>query len=157
MKNDRLDAKLLAQLRRAEMIALDEKLARMLDDYIDGPRIDKQDDYGRDPLISTTHGRPSTSTIRDTIYRLTRPCIYGGCPHDQDPEECDATEFDHASTCPSSRSPHEMRSGSITAHLLEDVPMEIVTERMDVSKCVLDRHYDRRTKREKMLQRRKFL
>ena len=139
------------------MIALGELQARMLEDYIDGPRIDKKDDHGRNPLITTTHGRPSTSTIRDTIYRLTRPCIYGPCPHDRDPEECEATEFDHASKCPSSRSPHELRSGAITAHLLEDVPMEIVSDRMDVSKSVLDRHYDRRTKREKMLQRREFL
>lgn len=139
------------------MIALGEQQAIMLDDYIDGPRLDRKDDFGRNPLITTTHGRPSTSTIRDTIYRLTRPCIYDSCPHDRVVEECEATQFDHASKCPSSRSPHEMRSGSITAHLLEDVPMEIVSERMDVSKGVLDRHYDRRTKREKMLQRREFL
>jgi len=90
------------------MIALGERQAWMLDDYIDGPRIDKQDDYRRNPLTTTTHGRPSTSTIRDTIYRLTRPCIYGGCPHDRDPEVCEATEVDHASKCPSSRSPHEL-------------------------------------------------
>lgn len=35
------------------MIALEEKRAKMLDDYIDGPRIGKRDDYGRDPLITT--------------------------------------------------------------------------------------------------------
>jgi site-specific recombinase XerD len=139
------------------MIALSERIAQMLDDYIEGPRHDRTDKFGREPLITTTHGRPSTSTIRDTIYRVTRPCIYADCPHDRDPESCEATQFDHASKCPSSRSPHEMRSGAITAHLLDDVPMEIVSERMDVSPDVLDRHYDRRTKREQMEQRRKYL
>jgi hypothetical protein len=50
-----------------------------------------------------------------------------------------------------------MRSDAMTAHLLEDLPSEIVSERIDVSQKVLDRHYDRRTKRERMEQRRKYL
>lgn len=144
--------------RGERMIAIDDRLAQVIEDYIDGPRDDVTDDHGREPLVSTRHGRASESTIRDTIYRLTRPCMVGkDCPHDQDQDECEYTEFDHASKCPSSRSPHDMRSGAITAHLLEDVPSEIVSERMDVSQKVLDRHYDRRTKRERMEQRRKYL
>lgn len=133
-------------------------LANVLEDYVDGPREDVTDDYGRDPLLTTTHGRVSRSTVRDTVYRVTRPCWYGEeCPHDRDQNECDATGFDGASKCPSSRSPHDARSGAITTHLLEDVPAEIVTDRMDVSQSVLDKHYDRRTEREKMEQRRKYL
>jgi len=144
--------------RGERMVALDDRLAQLLDDYLAGPRHDTPDEYGRDPLISTRKGRASTSTIRDTLYRLTRPCIHGWeCPHDRDPDDCEATTFDKASTCPSSRSPHDVRSGAITAHLLDDVPVEIVSDRMDVSQKVLDRHYDRRSKREKMQQRRRFL
>jgi len=139
-------------------VALSERIARILQDYIDGPREDVTDDYGRDPLVTTSHGRPSTSSLRDAIYCVTRPCAVGKeCPHDRDPEDCDATHIHKASTCPSSRSPHDVRSGAITAHLLEDVPHEIVSDRMDVSRKVLDKHYDRRTKREKMEQRREYL
>lgn len=144
--------------RGERWVALSQRIARILQDYIDGPREDVTDDYGRDPLVTTTHGRPSDSTLRDAIYRATRPCWVGKeCPHDRDPEECEATELHKASRCPSSRSPHDLRSGAITAHLLEDVPHEIVGDRMDVSRKVLDKHYDRRTKREKMEQRREYL
>ena len=99
------------------------------------------------------------STIQDTVYRLSRPCMLADreCPHDRDPDECEATGFDKASTCPNSRSPHDLRSGAVTAHLLDNVLVEIVSDRMNVSKKVLDRHYDRRNKRERMEQRRKFL
>jgi len=140
------------------MVALDGRLIRMLEEYIDGPRHDKKDEYDRELLVTTQQGRPAASTIRDTIYRITRPCTVGKeCPHDRDPDDCPAMETRSSSRCPSSRSPHDIRSGAITAHLLEDVPVEIVSERCDVSRDVLDRHYDRRTEREKMEQRRDYL
>jgi hypothetical protein len=44
-----------------------------------------------------------------------------------------------------------------TAHLLDDVPTEIVSDRMNVSQQILSRHYDRMTAREKMEQRRRDL
>lgn len=140
------------------MVALDERLRQLLDEYIEGPRESVQDEHNRVPMVTTANGRPALSTFRETVYRLTRPCEFGWeCPHDRDPETCEATDGDRASTCPSSRTPHDLRSGAITAHLLEDVPVEIVSERMDVSQDVLNRQYDRRSKLEKMRQRRWFL
>ena len=139
-------------------IALSSSLTEILDDYIGGPRIEIEDEYGREPLLTTTQGRPATGTIRDIVYHWTRPCYIGReCPHDRDPEECDAANGGAPTGCPSVRSPHDIRSGAITSHLLEDVPVEVVSDRMDVSQDVLDRHYDRRTEREKMEQRREYL
>lgn len=120
--------------------------------------MDLTDDYDREPLLTTREGRVSRSTVRDTAYRWSRPCELGeACPHDEDPDDCKAMEFDYASRCPSSRSPHDWRSGAITAYLLDDTPTEVVSERMDVSQKVLGKHYDRRTAREKMEQRRDYL
>jgi len=139
-------------------VALSPRIATVIRDYIDGPRIETTDEYRREPLLTTEQGRASGTVIRSAIYSMTRPCwIDGTCPHDRDPEECEANSYRHASKCPSSRSPHDVRSGAITAHLLEDVPVEIVSDRMDVSKKILDRHYDRRSEWEKMEQRRQYL
>ncbi|QLH79970.1 site-specific integrase [Halosimplex rubrum] len=138
-------------------VALRPETAEILEDYIDGPRADTRDEYDREPLLTTAQGRVSTSCVRNAVYGVTRPCEYGPCPHDRKPEDCDATEHSLASKCPSSRSPHDVRSGAITSHLLDEVPVEIVSDRMDVSQKVLDKHYDRRTEREKMEQRREYL
>jgi site-specific recombinase XerD len=141
-------------------VAIDGSLANTIDDYVEGPRRETRDEFERRPLLTTTHGRPTTSTLRDVVYRWTRPCVLSGspCPHDRDPETCEAKVDPYAaSKCPPSRSPHDVRSGAITAHLLDDVPVEILSDRMDVSQDVLDRHYDRRTEREKMDQRRRYL
>ncbi|WP_243637929.1 hypothetical protein [Natrarchaeobius oligotrophus] len=136
-------------------LALDDYYCDVIDEYIRFHRHDVVDDYGREPLITSDRGRLSSGQIRSKVYQLTQPCLYDECPHDRDPEDCEARFYGHYSECPSSLSPHTIRRGSITFQLREDVPEEIVSDRCDVSSDILDRHYDRRTGREKMEQRRK--
>jgi len=65
--------------------------------------------------------------------------------------------MDRAMTCPSSVYPHALRRGSITWHLREKIPKHLVSDRMDVSPDVLDKHYDARSDEERMRQRRDYL
>jgi len=112
------------------------------------------DEHGRDPLITTQYGRPVGNTFRTVLYRVTRPCWRGeGCPHDRDLKECPATSIDKASKCPSSRSPHDLRSGRVTYYRREGVPRRVVKDRLNASEDILDRHYDRRSDREQAEQR----
>jgi hypothetical protein len=72
--------------------------------------------------------------------------------------ECKAaTDRSQSFACPSSVSPHAVRRGAITHWLNSDVPEPVVSARANVSTAVLDGHYDRRTEREKMEQRRTYL
>lgn len=138
--------------------SISEYVAGVVRDYIDGPRCDVIDDEGRDPLVTTPQGRIARSTVRDALYRVTRPCWRGEeCPHDRDPDDCEATAHGKMSTCPSSRSPHDVRSGRVTAYRLADVPRVVVSDRMDASERVLDKHYDRRSERQRAEQRRDHL
>lgn len=138
--------------------AISEYVAGVIRDYIDGPRHAVFDEHGRRPLITTRGGRASRSAVRQTLYRATRPCWYGEeCPHNRDPEDCEATQNMKASTCPSARSPHDARSGRVTAYRRDDVPRRIVSDRLNASSQILDRHYDRRGEREKAEQRRDYL
>lgn len=138
-------------------IAIGEFYATVLQDYIDNNRHDVTDDHGREPLLTSAQGRLTATPIRRTVYEWTRPCMITDCPHAEDPETCDFMDRDMASSCPSSRSPHGVRRGSITNHLREGTPEEVVSDRMNVSKGVLDQHYDQRSEREKMEVRREFV
>jgi integrase len=138
-------------------IAVGDYYVQVLQDYIRHNRVRVKDEYGRHPLLTSHQGRLSGTSIRNAVYRMTRPCEIGECPHDRDPNTCKAMEPDRASECPSSRSPHGIRRGSITHHLREGTPEEVVSDRMNVSSDVLERHYDRRSEREKMELRRDFL
>ena len=131
---------------------------QVIEDYVANNRIEATDDYGREPLFTSRHGRLSTSAIRDAIYRASHPCMIGDCPHDRIPEECEAIGSENLpSKCPSARGPHSWRRGAITDHLLGGTPAEVVSERMDVSLDVLYKHYDARREDQKMEQRRKYL
>jgi len=134
------------------------KAARYIEDYIEYHRPEVTDDYGREPLLTTPQGRPAGNTLRRTLYKVTRPCWRGEeCPHDRDPDECEAVEVTHASKCPSARSPHDVRSGRVTYYRREDVPRRVVKDRLNASQEILDRHYDRRSDREQAEQRSDYL
>jgi site-specific recombinase XerD len=149
------------QERGERLIALSSDTCEVLNDYIDYNRIDLVDDQGREPLLTTKHGRVSKSTIRETCYRWSHPCRYNGgdCPHGNNVDSCDAITGPGKapSTCPSSRSPHAWRRGAITHHLTQDVPVDVVSDRMNVSRDVLEAHYDRRSDEVKVEQRRQYL
>ena len=82
--------------------------------------------------------------------------MYGKkCPSDREPSDCDAAGHDHVYECPHNINPHGVRRGAITYHLLQDWPEGDVSGRMDVSPEVLKRHYDRRTDKQKLEQRKK--
>jgi hypothetical protein len=116
------------------------------------------DEHGREPLFTTKNGRLAGTTIRETLYKVTRPCFYGSeCPHGRDTDDCEATTYGYHSKCPSSVSPHSVRRGSITNHLSEDVPEKVVSDRMNVGMDVLDKHYDKRSEEVKVEQRREYL
>lgn len=142
------------------LVALSPSVCEVLDDWIETTRPDTRDEYGRNPFVSTTHGRAHTTTIRETVYRLTRPCVFAeGCPHDRSPESCESTNDaeQKASACPSTVSPHAIRRGSITHFLTNDVPNKVVSDRMNVCSSVLEKHYDQRSESVKMEQRREFI
>ena len=135
-----------------------ERLFELIEEYIDVHRIEVRDDHGRRPLFTTRQGRASGSTLRDISYRWTQPCRWDECPHGREQESCEAYGKPNTpSKCPSVRSPHGWRRGSITDHLARGVSAEVVSERMNVSLEVLYRHYDARQPDEKMAVRREHL
>ncbi|KAB1193220.1 tyrosine-type recombinase/integrase [Haloferax sp. MBLA0076] len=140
-------------------VALSTRTCNIIRDYIDEHRYDVEDDYGRRPLFTSKQGRLTKNIIRTYIYRVTRPCIYNGgsCPHDREQDDCEAMRRMYASKCPSSSAPHSIRRGAITHYLNTDTPGEVVSDRMNVSKDVIDEHYDSRTEYEKMELRRSYL
>jgi site-specific recombinase XerD len=130
----------------------------IVEGYLNNPeRPDVTDDHGRQPLITTVHGRASENTLYTTVHKATQPCHYGDCPHDRDPDDCEAIGAANVpSKCPSSVSPHSIRRGRITHDLNHGRPPEAITKRADVSLGVLEKHYDARSKREKMDVRKQF-
>jgi site-specific recombinase XerD len=140
-------------------IALSAEISEVVDDYIEYNRRDVVDEYNRKPLFTTSQGRPAKNSIRRNIYAATRPCTTGReCPHNKDPDTCEAAQRTNtACKCPSSVSGHLVRRGAITHYLRKDVPERVVSDRMNVSVDVLQKHYDRRTEDEKAEQRRSYL
>lgn len=140
------------------LVALSNRVCTVLDDWLEVNHPGVVDDHGRDPLFATKRDRLSRNRGRTIAYQYSRPCVYDGtCPHDRDMETCDSLPTSQAHSCPSSLSPHPIRRGSITYHLQQDTPKPVVGSRMDLGLDVLDRHYDERTKEEKLRQRRQYL
>lgn len=130
-------------------------VSEILRRHLEYKRPDVHDEHGRQPLIASYRGRPGTNAIRVWSYLATQPCIYGPCPHGRDPETCLYRERSHASKCPSSRSPHKIRTGSITWQRNLGFPPEVVSERVNATLDVIEDYYDKETAIDRLEQRRR--
>lgn len=139
------------------VVRIPEPVVETLDHYIARERSDKRDDHGREPLFSGRQGRTSITSLRSWSYLATQPCVHMRCPHGNRKESCEYRHRNHASKCPSSRSPHQVRSGSITWQLDVGIPLEHVAERVNASASVIERFYDKADKRRKMQRREGFV
>lgn len=140
-------------------VALTKQDAEILSKYIENVRPDVRVDSGRRPLLASKHGRIAKSTFRRRIYKWSRPCMISrSCPHDRDPDECKAMEqLDKAAKCPSSRSPHAIRHGYLSEGRRRGVPIEVLSDRCDVSPEVIRQVYDESTQEERREARRRIL
>lgn len=139
-------------------VALSKHVTTVVDDWLSQNHSGHTDEFDRTPLFVTTRGRISRSHGRRIIYHFCKPCVRENrCPHDKDIEDCESVPISRSYSCPSARSPHALRRGSVTYHLRENTPKQVVRDRMNASEEIIDRFYDKRTQTEKMEQRRDYL
>lgn len=120
-----------------------EPVADALNFWIERERPEKRDENGRRPLLTTTHGRASESSVRCWAYQATQPCLYTGCPHNRQRDSCEYIQRQHSSKCPSSRAPHAIRTGSITWQLNNGISYVKVAKRAAASPETIRRYYDK--------------
>lgn len=130
-------------------IAITTGLAKVFGEYIEHRRIDIDDEYGREPLLTSENGGYSRTGTRVSVYRMTAPCFRD--------EPCPDCNQGQEKKCPEAVSPHAIRRGSITHFLTSDVPEDVVSDRMNVSRKVLHQHYDNRSAEVKLEQRQGYL
>jgi len=119
------------------------EVTECLERYLTVHREDRVDDYGRRPLFTTQYGRISTTSLRNVMYFATVPCRAMECPHGRERPSCEWYGGRAASGCPSSRSPHQVRTGSITWHRSRGVPDETIATKANASPDVIRRFYDK--------------
>ena len=140
-------------------IRISDEVAAVLRDYFRFNHPGGEDEHGRTPLLMSSHGkRCEPTTIQRNIYTATRPCHYTGeCPMGRDLQECEATSYNTASKCPASVSPHALRRGYVTEALNAGQPKDVTADRVDMSREVMDKHYDKATKNEQIERREDYL
>lgn len=125
-------------------IEISDDVVNAIQQYIAIHRPDVTDDYGREPLFTTTHGRASRSTLRRWLYKTTS-CRW--IPQEEDVPECDGICSPDSNVCPQSYYPHAIRRGAIVRHLSGELDPHYASERFDVAQTTIDKHYDPRSKR----------
>jgi len=135
------------ELKRGERhernVVVSEPVADAIEFWIARERPQKRDEYGRKPLLTTSQGRASGSTIQSWAYLASQPCLHIECPHNRRRASCRYTERARASKCPSSRSPHAIRTGSITWQLNNGLSYEKVASRVAAEPSTIRRYYDK--------------
>jgi site-specific recombinase XerD len=137
------------------VVGIGEPVVQTLRTYRARERFDNRDDHGRAPFFSGRQGRPSYTTIRAWSYLATQPCLHTRCPHGRARSTCDYVHRNHASKCPSSRSPHPVRTGSITWQLNQGLSVDVVATRVNASPATIRQYYDKASDREEFEARRR--
>lgn len=135
-------------------VVVSQPVADALNYYLERERWDKRDDEGRRPLLTTTHGRPVGASIQGWTYQATQPCLHQRCPHNRTRDTCEYTQRNHASKCPSSRSPHAIRTGSITWQLNRGLDYVAIAKRVAAAPETIRRYYDKPDLDEELARRR---
>lgn len=155
----RTDTPLKNKLDGERDVGVLPNVADALETYIDETRFDRHDPHGRAPLFTTRSqtGRLSRNAVRSWIYQATQPCWHTDdpCPHEKVRADCEWTNASHASKCPSSRSPHAVRTGAITFHRDRGFDPEDTARRVNASLRTIQRHYDKQDRRTEMEERRR--
>ena len=141
-------------------VNISDELGDVIRAFIRFRRAEETDGHGRNPLLTSTKasGRISVSGIRIRAYELTQPCQVGKeCPHGRDPEDCEARVHGQQSRCPSVRSPHKWRTGSVTWHRDRGWPPEEIAVKMATSVELVNDVYDQPEKLKRMSIRRQHL
>lgn len=123
-------------------VVISQEPAQVLDQYVVRERADNHDSHGRRPLFTSRQGRPTRSTITNWTYQATTPCLRQECPHSKTRHRCEWTNQTEASKCPSTKSPHPVRRGSITWQLNIGRQPEDVAARAATTPQVIRRYYD---------------
>jgi site-specific recombinase XerD len=124
------------------LVGITDETAAVLAEYIATNRTEIVDEHKRRPLLTTSQGRPVKNTIRKWSYYATAPCRAVECPHEKLRQNCEWFAYTQASRCPSTLSPHRVRTGSITWQLNRGLPVEVVSKRVNASPEVIRKHYD---------------
>lgn len=139
-------------------IMISDDLRSLIQDYIEGRRDDVTDEHGRRPLLTTPTRRVSRQHLYKDTVAFSRPCVYAGfCPDGREVAACEYAQSKKAAcSCPENFSLHPIRRGSITDHLNRGFPKEQLSERVDVSVEVLEKHYDAGTHQDALNRREQF-
>ncbi|WP_338739889.1 tyrosine-type recombinase/integrase [Haloplanus salilacus] len=125
-----------------------------LDGYIEHSRHDTTDEHGRRPLFATAQGRAHINTLTKSVYFGTVPCRYRECPHGNERPTCKFYSRTNGYKCPSSVSPHPVRSGSIMWQLNCGMRPDRVAERVNATVEVIETYYDKVSELEDYRERR---
>lgn len=125
------------------VVGLNDDVQEALDGYLEQNRPLATDDYGRRPLFATARGRAHINTLSKGVYFGTVPCRWRACPHGHQRATCQYFSRTRGWECPSSISPHVIRSGSIMWQLNCGLRPDRVAERVGASVATIKTYYDK--------------
>ena len=131
---------------------LSDKSVEAIQAFIEKQRVEVIDEYDRRPLLTTRNGRIGASTIRKIVYKWSCPTAIGNeCEHEEEMTTSDAW------SCRNNVSAHPIRRGTITHLLRNEIPINVISSRFDVSPTVIKQHYDGRDEEERRNTRRRVI